>query len=535
MAEVAPNTGEGQQALTAAGRYEVLVQDREPYLRRAREAAKLTIPGLLPPDGSNGATDLPEPYQSVGADGVNNLSAQLLLVLFPPGTSFFRLRLDEFVKEEITGQNQEAAEEMEAALAKVERVVTNTMDAKGSRVVNFEALQHLIVTGNGLVQVLGDGREKFYPISKFVVKRDLEGTVLEIITKESLTKETLPKEAREIVAVHDQASDPGTNKSASVDLYTWVRRQDEGSWTVEQQVCGKQIPGSTGTYPKDKSAWLPLRWKIMSGEDYGRGLCEEKIGDLRSLESATKSIILFAAAAAKIIGLVNDGGTTDVNVLAKARSGDFVPGRKDDVTFLMLEKTQDFSVLKAVADKLEQRLDKAFLNASSVQRDAERVTAEEIRAMIGQLEQSLGGQYALLSEEFQRPLVVRVMHQLQTSRKLPFLPEKAVSAQIVTGIEGLGRMSDKNKLDQFIAGAKQVYDPPTVAEYTHPGEYFRRSATALGIEPKGLVKTDDEVAQERAQKAQQSMAEKTAPGLMGLVQKGAEMGGASAQPAAPVQ
>jgi hypothetical protein len=524
MMAVAPAPG---QQITAAGRYEVLTQTRNPVLQRAREVAKLTIPGLLPPEGADDATILPTPWQSIGADGVTNLAAQLLLVLFPPGTSFFRLQVDEFTKEQIAA-DEDAAAQIEAALAKIERSVIDHLEGSGARVILTEALQHLIVAGNGLVQVLKDGRLKFFPLSKYVVRRDLEGNVLEIITKETLARETLPPAAQALLTEAPDSQD--TAKSSTIDLYTWVRRGTNGSWYVEQHVEGQRIPGTVGNYPKDKSAWIPLRWSSVSGRDYGRGLGEERLGDLTSVEGLRKAIVKISAAAAKVLFLRDPNSVMDLDELSAAESGDFVDGTAKDITVLVLDKMQDFSIAKQMYDEIKQSLDKAFLNASSVQRQAERVTAEEIRAMIGQLEKSLGGQYALLSEELQRPVVIREMHQLQASGKLPHLPAGIVSVKIVTGIEGLGRTSDLQRLDLFIAGAEQTFGPDIVKEYVNPGEYFRRRGTSLNVDPKGLVRTDDEVQQARQQAAQQNMTEKAMPGLMGLVQKGAEMGGSNGEP-----
>ncbi|NIP33435.1 MAG: hypothetical protein GWN39_00755, partial [Thermoplasmata archaeon] len=84
--------------VTAQARYKMLATEREPYLLRGRRNSELTLPSLLPPEGTNAATNLYDPYQSVGSKGVNHLASKLMLALFPPNTPFFRLRLDEKVK-----------------------------------------------------------------------------------------------------------------------------------------------------------------------------------------------------------------------------------------------------------------------------------------------------------------------------------------------------------------------------------------------------------------------------------------------------
>ena len=69
-----------------------------------------------------------------------------------------------------------------------------------------------------------------------------------------------------------------------------------------------------------------------------------------------------------------------------------------------MQKFNDFRVAQESAQKIEERLAAAFLLNSSVQRDAERVTAEEVRFMAQELESTLGGVYSVLSQEFQLPL-----------------------------------------------------------------------------------------------------------------------------------
>jgi hypothetical protein len=392
MAEATPAPA-NDKASTACGRYEQLTPGREPALRRARAASALTIPALMPPAGSTDASTLPQPFQSIGADGVNNLASKLLLVLWPPGGSAFRLTMDDFVVEELGKKAQangtapeDARAAFETALGKVERAVTTRMEQKAVRPVHFEALTHLVVCGNGLIHVLEDGSEKFYPLDRYVVKRDLDGDVLEIITKESIARVACPPEVKAILGTVPASVD---KKDENVDIYTWVTRQSDQSWKVYQEVEGQIVPGTEGTYPKGKSAFVPLRWRAVAGQDYGRGRCEEYIGDLQSLESLTEGVVRFGVAAAKVLFLVDEGGVTDAREAQEAESGDFIPGRKDDISTLQLEKSQDFSVLKSVVDGIEKRLEKAFLLASSVQRDAERVTAEEIRMLVAQLEEGM--------------------------------------------------------------------------------------------------------------------------------------------------
>ena len=72
-------------------RYETMKRKRDPYLRRARDCAALTIPALMPPEGHNEFAVLPEPYQGLGARAVVSLSSRLMVAMYPPGKPSFKL------------------------------------------------------------------------------------------------------------------------------------------------------------------------------------------------------------------------------------------------------------------------------------------------------------------------------------------------------------------------------------------------------------------------------------------------------------
>ena len=75
---------------TAQSRWDNLELYRSIYLRRAIDCSKLTVPSLVPEsDQYNGwageaYNKLPSLYQGAGGNGVNNISAKLLLSLYPP-------------------------------------------------------------------------------------------------------------------------------------------------------------------------------------------------------------------------------------------------------------------------------------------------------------------------------------------------------------------------------------------------------------------------------------------------------------------
>ena len=295
-----------------------------------------------------------------------------------------------------------------------------------------------------------------------------------------------------------------------IHLYTAVCRKED-RWHVWQEINGELIPSSEGSYPLDKNPFIPLRFSRIDGEDYGRGYVEEYLGDLQSLESLTRALVEGSAAAAKVLFMVNPNGTTRAKTLAESPNGTITQGNAQDVSVLQLNKFNDFRVVQDSMTRIEERMGHAFLLTSGVVRNAERVTAEEIRMLGQELEAAIGGLYSLLSSEMQLPMVNRLMSIMNKNKSLPKLPEKVVNPVIITGVEALGRGNDLQKLDMFLAGASQVVGPQAIQQFVNIDEYFERRATALGIKTAGLIKDQEQMQAEMQQAQQMQMAEKLGP------------------------
>jgi hypothetical protein len=486
--------------LSAQGIYRRLETLREPFLRRARDAVELTIPTLLREDNSyNSSTrSFKTPWQGVGARGVNNLSSKLLLTLMPPNSPFFRLRVDEG-KAGILLSNDKVKTEIEQTLAAVERQVMFEVETTPTRVKVHEALKHLVCTGNALIHFPSEGAMRVFHLDSYVCERDASGNLLLLITRELVSPMMLPEDFVKTLSLEGSGETyEARSEVKNLELFTCVRRY-EGKWNVHQEVSDKRLPGTDGSYTEQDFPWLPLRMHVVDGEDYGRGYVEEYQGDLRSLEGLTQAIVEGAAAAARIVVMVRPNSTTRIKNVANAPNGAVIPGHKDDVTMLQAEKQADLSVASQVSDKIEQRLAFAFLLNSSVQRQAERVTAEEIRYMAQELEDALGGVYSVLTQELQLPLVRLLMSRLQKAGKLPKFNNDTVKPTIVTGLEALGRGHDLQRLQVAFDVVARTYGPEALARFTNPLDGIARILTSSGVDPAGLMKTPEEIQQEMQQ------------------------------------
>ena len=282
-----------------------------------------------------------------------------------------------------------------------------------------------------------------------------------------------------------------------------------------QEALDKRIPGSEGKAPKDASPWLVLRFNTVDGEGYGRGRCEEFLGDLKSLNALSQSLVEGSAAAAKVVFVVSPSSTTKPATIAQAGNGAIVQGRPEDIGVIQVGKTADFSTAMTMMQQLERRLAEAFLVLTV--RQSERTTAEEVRLTQLELEQQLGGLFSLLTNEFLVPYLNRKLLILQRSGELPKIPRDLVNPTIVAGINALGRGQDRESLTNFIGTIAQTLGPEALMKYINADEAIKRLAAAQGIDVLNLVKSMDQQQQEQdAQMAREDeMAQlQAAPGLL---------------------
>jgi hypothetical protein len=422
--------------------------------------------------------------------------------MLPVNTPFFRFAISKAALVKAFGANAlEKKSELEEGLADYEKEVMSEVETAALRVSVFEIMLHLIVAGNACMYMPLEGGIKVYHLDSYVVVRDPMGAVLELITEEQVSPLALEASLRDMVLT--QLKDKGKEAEKTVRLHTCIKRED-GKFKTWQEVEGIRVPDTDGTYPLTKSPFIPLRWNKIDGQDYGRGHVELLQGNLQSAEGLTQSIVEGSAASAKMLLLVNPNGVTKPKTIAEAPNGAIRTGNAADVTVVQGQKSADLQVAQATLERIEGKLEAAFLMHASVQRNGERVTAEEIRFMASELEATLGGVYSVLAQEFQLPLVTRLIEQMVKAKRLNPLP-KIVKPTIVTGLEALSRGHDLQKLDVFVSGLAQNFGPEALAKYVNVSDYLTRRATALGLDQKGLVRSADEVAQADQAMQQQAM------------------------------
>lgn len=470
---------------------------RQMPLERARECSLLTLPQLYPAEGSDANTKYPTPYQSLGSKGVNNLANKNVLSLFPPSQAFFKLGLSP-ADLKASGKSEGVVKE---AMYVLERAIVNEMEVSSLRPKLVDLLKQGIVGGSVVIYVPIKGRPEVFNLRDFVVKRDKQGSVLKLVIKQPKSWMSIPRSIK--MQLKDIPEDCMQGKK-DLDMYTCIIKTEEDMYTVWQEIHNQRIKETEGTFTANDLPYVFVPFVDM-GEDYGRSYVEDCLGDLQSYEGLRQAMLEGAAESARILYLVKAGSTVTPKKLEKARSGDVLVGDVDDVGVLQADKRLDLQVTQTEADNLRQELATVFLLDSAVRRNAERVTAEEIRKVSQELEVALGGIYSTLSVTLQAPLVRLYMNRLISQKKLNPILKNSIELEITTGSSALGRGTDFSTLTTFInALTGMAQQAQAVGNFINMEELIKRLAYSLDINTATLVTTqeDRDAASMAAQEAQ---------------------------------
>ena len=486
--------------------------DRQETLNRARVCSALTKPWILPPEGWTENSKLPETFSSLASRGCTNLEGRLLLALFPPGMPFFKLQPAAKLAFDPTVE-PDVLEEFKNHLALHELIVQSKLDSSdkarssNARTAGFRsrmrtAISQLIITGDVLLQLLPDYSIRVFRRDNYVTKRDDSGNVLFHIIKEKIDPLILTPEQLAMVNKNQEQLNSSDVSKRMEDLYTKVSWNPlTNLWVIEQEILGKVIV----TSEEEVSPFFSVPFELPPASDYGRGLIEANLGDVRSLNELTERILDFSALASKHIFAVDYNSQVRAQDLAQP-TGSVIQarvqsGQVTDVGMLRTDKLSDFNVVMNTRENIRRDLATVMLMEGETTPRGDRVTAYQVQRVAQELEGALGGVYAPIADAMQVPLIERLMHQLKKDQLLPTLPDDTVQVEAITGIMALSRESDQGKLLNLIQTMAQL-GPETMSR-VNMGQLIDLLMRQSGIYEPGLVKSEEEIQQEQ-QAAQQA-------------------------------
>jgi hypothetical protein len=126
-------------------------------------------------------------------------------------------------------------------------------------------------------------------------------------------------------------------------------------------------------------------------------------------------------------------------------------GSKDSVSSFERGDYNKIASVRNGLTEIVQRLSLAFMYTGNT-RNAERVTAEEIKSLAAEAESMLGGAYSILAESMQSPLAYLMMREV-SDEILSGLITKTFYPQIITGIPALNRNVE---VQNFLAAVQEA-------------------------------------------------------------------------------
>jgi len=458
----------------------------------------------------------------LAARGLSNLEGRLLLALYPPGLPFFRLMPSArfmYDSETPTEMLQEFQDQLHLRelimLSKLESAAIRTGNntrRSGFRTRKRMAIAQLLITGDVLERLGDDYRIQVYRRDTYVTSRDASGDVRYHICREKIDPLTFDDKQLEVCNLDRDSLRTKPVNDRLEDLFTICEWQPESkTWVIKQEVKDKII------LEKEEmvTPYMSTPYELSPGENYGRGIVEQNLGDVRSMNELTERILDFAALASKQLMVTDYNSQVRPQDLTKP-SGSVIQGRVQggqvtDIATLRADKVNDFSVVQSVRESIRRDLSATMLMEGENQPRGERVTAFQIQRIAMELEGALGGVYAPIADSQQVPLIERTMFQMERDGILAPLPKDSVEVEALTGIAALSRENDQGKLLNLMGILGQM-GGDTLSRIDM-GVFMDILMRQSGIYEPGLVKSDEQLQQEQQammqQQAQMAAQQKT--------------------------
>lgn len=485
--------------VSAKTRWSQLEGERTNFYDRCREYSRLTIPTLIMEEGYTQETvQLNQDWQVTGAIAVNHLVNSLVLTLFDPRSPFFKLEPSSRARAQLNAIGITDSD-LRQALSIGERDALRILERSNVRVRLFEILRHLAVTGNALMRLgkkkgkEGKPHVRVYGLDKYVVKRSVDGEVLEILVRHPTTFLQLDEEIK-------QALPRKYQDQQQLTKYEWIKLDEKGDFVQTTWIEDEQLPKKFGgSWPERKCPWHVLTWSLSCGSNYGTGHVENYAPGLSALSELSRAMVEGALQSSEFRWMVAPGGVTSIDDVMDSQSGDFISGNQGDITVLQPENAPALQMIQSLMASYEQQVSRGFL--MNTVRDAERVTAEEVRRNAMELEKGLGGVYSQIAESLQLPIAYWLIDMLEGIQ----IEGKDLEPVIITGIDALSRNSEVENVKLAISEAVQVTTlPPQVLQLMRVDQILKDIGAGRGVDLSKYMKSPEQVeALQNAQYEQQ--------------------------------
>lgn len=465
--------------------------DKGDLIERSEAYARWTVPAIMPPEGMEGEEQT-KGNVPTGARLVNHLANRIVEVLYPISRPFFtvaltpeaKLEIEQELGEEQSGKMQEAVRD---ATSRLEDVAIRKLKLTEYRPVAILAAKHLIVTGNALLRRMPSGKRVLYPVNRYGVRRDILGMEREVVLSEKKRFSTFD----EAMKAHIREVHPQVKDEDDMELFTLYEKQGK-RWKITQEADG--VPLKTESYLNEADYdLLVLDWSLHPGEHYGRGLVEDYASTFHNIDVCTEALLDLTAITADIKFFVRPGSplSMDLAALNAAPRGTYWPGNADDISVPEMRARGDLGTINELIGKWEGELAQAFLMSNV--RDAERVTAAEIRMLANELESAFGGLYSQLAQSWQQREAEYAISQVDFAQEIG-KDSAAFEVLVTTGLESLSREGQIDNLRMAIGDLQMMEAvPEDIRGAMNPLRFAKFVFTNRSVDLNAFLNTPEEM------------------------------------------
>lgn len=431
--------------------------NRQPMLDRFERLAQLTLPSVFTCKEYKAEQDqLTNGFTSLGGQCVTHLTNKLMNAMFAPSRPFFRLGLDDETLKQIADSLGVDVGVITDSLAAGERSAMAELEREGCREALYEGVTNLVAVGNVLMDMSGDDL-LFVSVRDYVCRRNSKGVPTHIIIRECVRFDDLEADAQ-TQYVGERGACPNHKELHTYKQIKLVKGMYRESFWVEDVNLGDKY---VGKYKPENLPYRCLTWRLPLRQHYGVGRVEEYANDLATNDGLSEAQADGAILASQFKWLVSPAGQTRPEDLAGGQNGAVIPGVEGDVALQYANIGQQLQTVLAISQDYQRRLGAGFLLSSAVTRDAERVTAEEIKIQVMELESSLGGVYSRLALSIQAPLAQWLLRKAKVNIK-----GTKIKPTVITGLDAISRNGDLERMRAFLSDVTQLdqIQPPTRAK-----------------------------------------------------------------------
>ena len=476
--------------------------------------AKYTLPQIYLEDSVRESGVEPEDLvigDSIGAESLNNFISQLSKIVFPIQGAFFRVDKKRGDTPNIDSLSETQQRDV---YRKLEENAMEALYIRGLHAQKFMLLAQLIGLGDVVFKIPRERQSEMqvYDMNDAVIKRTRNGRLADLIIKENTEHRFLSDKAKRTLQLKGKKV---YKEEDILALYTHVRLNSNNKFEVHMSVEDISLDTGLNFYACDKCEYNVASITLKRGSNHGTGIVQQYLPLIHKANVYADTNTDIAVAGSLVNWAIKPNAAIRPEEFAEREQGQPFAVNPDDIKAIVADVGNHLQITSLQYQAIVNTLQRVFLLPQAVQRDAERVTAQEIRMVAAKIEEQHSGLYAQIAERLQRPMAVIGLDMVDDEDLIMYKDE--VEVKVVTAMEAQSRGME---LDNMLAslGDATIFNsvPPQVAERIKIENVMSTIFNNRNVDAPAYIKSTEEFnaeQQEMANREAEAQAAQQAPQL----------------------